>query len=146
MIGILRYAGKEGLALGVADQQKDAKAVLLDANSTSFDKLLWDLDSRTGVISLVVSDGTLALAIKNKTITNGTDIVLQVKNVDESTQKWDFSSKPGFILSQANKNYVIDNDTRGGAGNRIQLFEFNGSIAQQWKFTPISKISAAISE
>ncbi|MER0048912.1 RICIN domain-containing protein [Pectobacterium odoriferum] len=141
MIGILKYAGNQELALGVSDQQKDAQAVLLRADS-SLDKILWNLDSRTGVISLAISDGALALAIKNKAIANGTDLVLQLTNQNEVTQKWDFASKPGFIFSQANKSYVIDDDTRGGASTRIQLFEFNGSIAQQWKFVAIDRISA----
>ncbi|MBN3199026.1 MULTISPECIES: RICIN domain-containing protein [Pectobacterium] len=145
MIGILKYAADKTLALGVSDQMKDAKAVLLRADS-SLDKILWDLNSSTGVISLAASDGNLALAIKNKAITSGTDIVLQVTNQNEPTQKWDFASKPGFILSQANKSYVIDDDTRGGAGTRVQLYEFNGSIAQQWKFVPIDRISALASE
>lgn len=145
MIGILKYAADKTLALGVSDQQKDAKAVLLRADSP-LDKILWDLDSRTGVISLVASDENLALAIKNKVIANGTDIVLQVTNQNEPTQKWDFSSKPGFILSQANRSYVIDDDTRGGAGTRVQLYEFNGSIAQQWIFVPLEKISTLASE
>ncbi|WP_224554306.1 RICIN domain-containing protein [Pectobacterium versatile] len=145
MIGILKYAGNQELALGVSDQQKDAQAVLLRADS-SLDKILWNLDSRTGVISLAISDGALALAIKNKAIASGTDLVLQLTNQNEVTQKWDFSSKPGFIFSQANKSYVIDDDTRGGAGTRVQLFDFNGSIAQQWKFVPIDRISALASE
>ncbi|ATY88946.1 RICIN domain-containing protein [Pectobacterium atrosepticum] len=145
MIGILKYAGNQELALGVSDQQKDATAVLLRADS-SLDKILWNLDPRTGVISLSISDGALALAIKNKNIASGTDLVLQLTNLNESTQKWDFASKPGFIFSQANKSYVIDDQTRGGAGTRVQLFEFNGSIAQQWKFVPIDRVSVLASE
>ncbi|MDC9820287.1 ricin-type beta-trefoil lectin domain protein [Pectobacterium polonicum] len=145
MIGILKYSADSTLALGVSDQQKDATAVLLRADS-SLDKILWNLDSRTGVISLAASDGALALAIKNKAIASGTDLVLQLTNQNESTQKWDFASKPGFIFSQANKSYVIDVQGRGGAGTRVQLFEFNGSIAQQWKFVPLDRVSLSASE
>lgn len=43
--------------------------------------------------------------------------------------------EPGvyYIRSMVNKNYVIDNNGLGTQdGNNIQLWEYNGSIAQQW--------------
>lgn len=42
-----------------------------------------------------------------------------------------------YIRSVINKNYVIDNNARGVQdGNNLQLWEFNGSVAQKWIVVP----------
>ncbi|PNM27300.1 hypothetical protein A6J66_001185 [Yersinia enterocolitica] len=146
MIGFLKYAANPSMVIGISDQQTNAQVILLPASST-LDRILWNIDNRTGTITLVESNNTLALSIQNKAISSRTNIVLQEKNANDPTQKWDFVSKSGFILSQANRNYLIDDSNRGqSAGTHIQLFEFNGSVAQQWVFVPMSMMSASIDE
>nr|WP_241391700.1 RICIN domain-containing protein [Yersinia frederiksenii]ULG19823.1 hypothetical protein 49p1_00112 [Yersinia frederiksenii] len=141
MIGFFKYAANPTMVLGIADQQTNAPAILLPASST-LDRILWNLDNKTGLITLVESGNTLALSIENKVIRGGSNLVLQEKNTNEPTQKWDFASKSGFILSQADRGYLIDDSNRGrSAGSRIQLYAFNGSVAQQWIFVPLSMMS-----
>lgn len=42
-----------------------------------------------------------------------------------------------YIRSVINKNYVIDNNAQGiQDGNNLHLWEFNGSVAQQWIVVP----------
>lgn len=144
MIGTFKYAANPSMVLGIRDQQTGAEAILLPAN-TSLDRILWNVNNRSGHITLVESGNTLALTTSS--ISTGAAIVLREKNDNELAQKWDMTSKSGFILSQANNSFVIDDSNRGQSANtRIQLYPFNGSPAQQWIFVPMSMMKAVMSE
>lgn len=145
MLGTFKYAANPSMVLGISDQITFAGAVLLPANS-SLDKILWNVNTQTGHISLAESQD-LVLGISNKSVATGASIVLQERCSNDPTQQWDMVSKSGFIISKANTSYVIDDSNRGQAPNtRIQLYPFNGSPAQKWIFVPMSMMAASLEE
>lgn len=140
MIGILKYAAKKEMVLGISDQQTGAQVVILPAASP-LNKILWSVDDKTGEISLVASD-ELLLGIRREQMGSGAAIELQVR-ANKMTQRWDLVSTRRFIRSKQNLNFVIDSNNRGTApGNPIILYEYNGSEAQQWIFVPMDMMTA----
>ncbi len=134
MIGFLKYAAYPNMVLGISDQQTGARLALKPID-TEMRKILWSLNDRTGEIVLATSEG-LVVDI------SGSDIVLQERQANKSSQKWDFATTRGFIRSKQNSNNVIDSLFRGtNTDNRIILHPYNGSEAQQWKFVPMDMMT-----
>ncbi|POB00300.1 hypothetical protein C2134_02560 [Chromobacterium sinusclupearum] len=97
---------------------------------------LFNIDFENGVFGLATSGNQLVLDISE--LASGKPLVLKPYNSASMTQRWDFYTRPGFILNRQNPNLVIDNKDRGGNGSLIWLYEFNASPAQQWAFKPLT--------
>ncbi|KAA0087686.1 hypothetical protein CIW54_13130 [Paraburkholderia sp. T12-10] len=106
--------------------------------------LLWDLDFDTGAIKLVASNNTLAIDTQGQRISAETPAVLNAYDRNAASQKWDFISKPNFILSVSNPSLCLDNKGRSITdGNTVWLYPFNGSLAQEWALVPLSNFKLA---
>lgn len=134
MIGFIKYAACPTMVLGIADQQTNAPLVLRKIDA-ELSKILWSVNERTGEITLVSSDA-MVMDI------SGSRIVLQQRDPNKLSQKWDMATTRGFIRSKQNKEHVIDSLNRGTAeGNPVILHPYNGSEAQQWKFVSMDMMS-----
>ncbi|ABC92998.1 UNVERIFIED_ORG: hypothetical protein GGE64_006261 [Rhizobium etli] len=134
---VIEFKQNPDFVLGVDDQKEGAKVVLRKKDSTVYRHALWDLNSDSGAITLNSSAGNLAIG--SDRLDPQAQLSLKVYNPTDEKQRWELLKKPGFILSNGDNRLCIDNDARGtSTGNRIWLFQFNGSPAQQWNFVSLS--------
>jgi hypothetical protein len=139
---MFQYAANPQNYLGASDQQSGAKLSLLPTNSSP-SQTLWMVNYATGQIALAASNNQLVLDISNGSFSNETPLILNAISYTSNTQSWSTFQKPGFILSNANPNYCIDDQARlQKSGTTVWLYQFNGSPAQQWNIIPLSQFLA----
>lgn len=140
----IEYKQDTRYVMGVTDQIVGAAVVLKEKKTTAGRYIFWDLDYDTGSIKLVASNDTLAIDTQGQRITAETPAVLNAYDPGAASQKWDFVSKPNFILSVSNPSLCLDNKGRSITdGNPVWLYQFNGSLAQEWNLVPLSNFKFA---
>lgn len=139
-IYLIEYKADTNYVLGASDQMAGA-AVVLRAKGTQNRFTLWDLSYDTGAITLNSSASKLAIAPQGDRIAPEALLSLAVYNPADQKQQWELLKSPGFILSGADNKLCIDNKNRVAKdGNPAWLYQFNGSVAQQWNFVPLMSL------
>ena len=130
----LTYSQNTALGITAKDSMSGSQLYLqpIQGNFLS----LFNIDFANGVFALATSGNQLVIDISD--LSSGKPLVLRPYNPSSLSQQWDLFSRPGFISSRQNNNLVIDNQSRGGVGDLIWLYEFNASPAQQWALKPLT--------
>jgi hypothetical protein len=123
------YEADTSMCIGVVDVQAGEGACLRSASDLH---TTWNLDLDAGALYLDASGSQLALTNQGA----GKQLVLTEYSSTGPTdaQRWDFQSRPGFIISAVEPEQAIDNRSRvDKEGNVVQAYAFNGSAAQMWR-------------
>ncbi|MGR2662242.1 hypothetical protein ACUXVY_11675 [Chromobacterium haemolyticum] len=130
----LTYSQNTSLGITAKDSMSGSQLYLqpIQGNFLS----LFNIDFANGVFALATSGNQLVIDISD--LSSGKPLVLRPYNPSSLSQQWDLFSRPGYISSRQNNNLVIDNQSRGGVGSLIWLYEFNASPAQQWALKPLT--------
>ncbi|MBO4228499.1 RICIN domain-containing protein [Bradyrhizobium neotropicale] len=142
-IYIIEYRQDPNFVLGVKDQQLDSP-VVLRKKGTPNRYVLWDVSYDTSAITLNSSGGKLAIGPQGDRVAPEVLLSLKVYNPADAKQQWELLKSPGFILNDVNEQLCVDNKNRVTSdGNPTWLYQFNGSVAQQWNFVPLSTLRVA---
>ncbi|MCA1458798.1 RICIN domain-containing protein [Bradyrhizobium sp. BRP22] len=140
---LIEYKINADFVLGVENQEESSKLVLCK-RSTPFRRILWNMDTGSGAITLNSSSGDLAIAPEGHQLRPAVQLLLWTYNFTNARQHWEFDENPGPIVSVVDARLCIT--TRGGAvgdGTPIWLNLTDYTAAQQWHFVPLAHLGAA---
>jgi hypothetical protein len=140
--GIIQYAANPSYCLAATRQQSGKQLQLIKRTEAKRNLILWHwnplnglimLDStRTGGTSLVITAHGERQALTVETITSGPN------------QQWEWTGSTTILNSVGFHDKVIDNENSDvKTGNRIWLYEYNGSEAQQWILSAVDTADMA---
>jgi hypothetical protein len=146
---VLVLNANTNFCLGVTQATPGSRVVLSFLQGAGSPLTQWDVDSNTGMISLVGSpdpSNPLYLDFQGTSPSGGTPIIVASFSLGRTSQKWNWVGNPPYVMNLGAPTFCIDNNhDRAVAGNSIEIWpQTTGNTAQQWQFLAVPVLAGAL--